>query len=293
MAMQRSHRARWALISCIFAGALIVGGAQAEEVQLAGMRLGQHGVNLLDIYGQPDGIVTGAGTEFGVGVAAAPGVAGMAPGMFEEGMPPEMFEGMMGAGMYEEDMMGAGMYEEGMPPEMFEGMGPGTFPGAEGVPGVPGVGPAAAAGVQRGTYPLWALPVWVTLEPNDIEWLYRRDDVVLGFVLDRDGYIKVIAVAARECNFARTALWRPHQYIKLGDSYQRVIYRYGWPEETRTYYSTGPGEVGVGGGSVSVTFSGSTRQFTRDSILRYHETSNIAFTLHNMKVVRIHIWSNE
>jgi hypothetical protein len=239
------------------------------------MRLGQHAVNLLDIYGEPMGIATGQGEAFAGGGAAG---MGMEMGMGMEGMPMEMMP----------------MEEAGMPPDA--GMGPGEFPeaGAEGMGAEPGAGPAAAAGgVQANPYPLWALPVWVDLESNQIQWLYRVGAVVLGFVLDRDGYIESVAVAGEDCNFARTSLWQPHQYVKLGDSYKRVIYRYGWPDETLTYYSTGPGEVGTGGGPISVTFGGTTREFSRDCILRYTEHNNIEFTFHNMKCVRIHIWTHE
>jgi hypothetical protein len=39
-----------------------------------------------------------------------------------------------------------------------------------------------------------------------------------------------------------------------------------------------------------VTFNGVSREFTRDCVLRYSDHSNISFTLHDFKVVRIHIW---
>jgi hypothetical protein len=270
---KRSHRTVVAimvpLLACL---GFFTGAAEAREVQLAGMRLGQHAVNLLDVYGQPMGIATGYGEAYGTGGATgAVGTAG---------------EGDMGA----PDMMG----DMGMPAEPTGG--PGGFPGEDvGMePGVaPGTAATATAGVQANQYPLWALPVWVTLEIHEVQWLYRKGGVVIGFVLDRDGYISSIAVAGDEADFARTSLWQPHQYVKLGDSYSRVIYRYGWPDETLTYYSTGPGEVGTGGGPVSVQFGGTVREFSRDSILRYTQTNNVEFTFHNMKCVRVHIWSYE
>lgn len=292
MQVHRSHRTAVAIIVCMLSLALIGGVAYAREVQLAGMRLGQHAINLLDVYGQPMGIATGQGEEFasgGGGAAMGVGMEGMGmPGMEMGG--PAM--GMPGA----EAMPGAMPPEPGMMPEGAPPMGPGEFPGAEvgmeGAAAAPG-GAAAAGGVQRNPYPLWALPVWVSLGANEVQWLYRVGPVVLGFVLDRDGYIKSIAVAAENCDFARTALWQPHQYVKLGDNYKRVLYRYGWPDETLTYYATGPGEVGTGGGPVSVTWNGVTREFSRDVILRYTEHNNIEFTFHNMKCVRIHIWTHE
>lgn len=273
----RSHRTVVAvmvpLLACL---GFFTGAAEAREVQLAGMRLGQHAVNLLDVYGQPMGIATGQGEAFATG--AAPGV-GMDMGM-EMGMEMGMDPGMM-------------PMDPGMPEPMMEG--PGAFPD-EMEPGVgvgPGVAGVAAGDVQANPYPLWALPVWVDLESNQVQWLYRVGPVVLGFVLDRDGYIASIAVAGEKCDFARTSMWQPHQYVKLGDSYKHVIYRYGWPDETLTYYSTGPGEVGTGGGPVSVSFGGAVREFSRDSILRYTEHNNIDFTFHNMRCVRMHIWTHE
>ena len=286
----RSHRTAVAIMISLLGCLLIASVADAREVQLAGMRLGQHAVNLLDIYGQPMGIATGQGERFAGGGAAGAGM-GMDMGMGVD----------MGMGMPMDPGMAMPM-DPGMPPDA--GMGPGAFPepgmegmiepGMEGMePGMGGAAGAGAGGVQANPYPLWALPVWVDLESNQIQWLYRVGPVVLGFVLDRDGYIESIAVAGEQCNFARSSLWQPHQYLKLGDSYKQAIYRYGWPDETLTYYSTGPGEVGTGGGPVTVTWNGVTREFSRDCILRYTEHNNIEFTFHNMTLVRMHIWTHE
>ncbi len=291
MQVHRGHRTAVAIMVAILSCALLAGVADAREVQLAGIRLGQHAVNLLDIYGQPMGIATGDGEEFATGgggaaMGAGPGAEMMGMelgGMPMEGAPPAPMPGEMAM-------------EPGMAPEAAGMPGPGAFPAIEGAamgPEAAGGAGAAAGGVQRNPYPLWALPVWVTLQSHEIQWLYRINGVVLGFVLDRDGYIKSIAVAGENCDFARTAMWQPHQYVKLGDSYKRVIYRYGWPDETLTYYSTGPGEVSTGGGPISVTWNGVTREFSRDCILRYTEHNNIEFTFHNMQLVRIHIWTHE
>ena len=223
----RSHRTVVAIMVVSLSCLLFAGMADAREVQLAGIRLGQHAVNLLDIYGQPLGIVTGQGEAFAGGGGGGAG-GGMGMGM-EAGMGVEPGT-EMGAGMGMEPGMEAGMPAEGAG-------GPGAFPeaGAGGMGGeAGGAAGAGAGGVQANPYPLWALPVWVDLESNQIEWLYRSGPVVLGFVLDRDGYIESITVAGENCNFARSSMWQPHQYVKLGDSYKRVIYRYGWPDETIT-----------------------------------------------------------
>jgi hypothetical protein len=290
--MVHAHRrALWVLTACVLAGALSVPTAHAirYELQLAGMRLGQHAVDILDVYGMPDTIVSGAaGEEFPVG--GAPAAEGEIGAM---GMEPGAEPGMMGG----EEMAGAPAEEAGM-------AGPGEFPAGEeamageGAEGAPGAA-AAVGGVQRNPFPVWGLPLWMELQDprcvivspdlsssiaSDVEWLYRRDGVLIGFVLDIAGYIKGIAVAGERCDFARSALWAPHGYIKLGDSHKRVIYRYGWPEETLAY---------EGAGAPSVDFQVRPNEFTRDVILRYQETGNIAFTIHNMKVVRMHIWASD
>ena len=159
--------------------------------------------------------------------------------------------------------------------------------------GAAGAGAAAATAgdVQRHQYPVWALPLWVTMDPGDVQWLYRCQGSLVGFVLNSQGFIRDIVVAAENCDFARTAMWRPHEYIKLGDSYKRVLYRYGWPDETLTYYPAIARTDGPGWQGNVVTWNGTVHEYSRDTILRYHENNNISFTLHNMQVVRIYIWS--
>ncbi len=76
----------------------------------------------------------------------------------------------------------------------------------------------------------------------------------------------------------------------MGDNFKRVLYRYGYPDETITFDSSGPGAAAPFAGQVTVSFGGTSRVFSRDVILRYTENNNIAFTLHNMLVTRIQIW---
>ena len=104
---------------CLFVAALLLVGvaapSHADEVQLAGMRLGQHAINLLDVWGQPDGIVTGEGDENPAPTSAqAPGAAGGAPMMSQPGM------GMPGMGGPAMGMPGGG----GMGPMGGGAMGP-------------------------------------------------------------------------------------------------------------------------------------------------------------------------
>ena len=285
----------------------VIAPINAAEVQLAGIRLGDHAIRLLDVYGNPHGVIreTSGGGAAATGAAAMPGAAvGMGPALMGPpgasmagvpgmpggmmgapgAMPPGM--GVAGAGPMPGDMPGlpggGGMPGMAGPPGMGPPMG---MPGMEGA-AAPGGGAVAAGG---GGVPQWALPVWVALRPDEVEWVYQRDGVILGFVLDDDGLVTVIAVAGDRCDYARTSLWRPHAYVKLGDSFKHVIYRYGYPDETQIFTTN---ESGIGF-PVTVTFAEATNSLSRDVILRYVERNNIAFTCHDMEVVRIHIWSRD
>ncbi len=190
------------------------------------------------------------------------------------------------------------------------GMGAGLFgqPGGGGG----GLGGASGGGLALGSpgsgvssFPDWALSVWFDLRENEMEWFYLRDPghnddatlVAVGFVINKlDGKIVAISVAGEECDFARTAMWKPHEYVQLGDSFKQVLYRYGWPHDIETFDGTTTGDPM--GGLGSVTFSNSSNSFRRDCILWYHEVRgekqcNIAFTLHDERVTRIHIWIPE
>ncbi len=154
--------------------------------------------------------------------------------------------------------------------------GPGG-PGGPGMPGAPGAAGAAAGQAQAAAVPNWALPVYIETHAGEMMWIYQRGPVTLGFLLDMDGYVQAIAVAADKCNYVRTANWQPHKYIKLGDHYSRVLQRYGWPDETNTYTASG---IGGGAAAPSVSFSGTNMTFSRDCVLRYTENgNNIDFTL--------------
>ncbi len=316
------------LVLVVLVLTLAVGVAGAREQQLAGIRLGQHAINLLDVYGQPDGVVVGGAPPAtsqmagaGVPTIGAPGVAS-----------PQMYPPSATAGMG----MAAGV--GGPPPGGSAPPGPGGFPAGPSARDATGTAPAAVVT----QFPIWALAIIVETRPWEVEWIYNRGPVVLGFVLDRDGYIDQIIVAAEKCDYARTALWRPHQYVKLGDDFKRVLYRYGYPDESAPFDAEGPGlaspyqgqiVVSTGGGAAAQSAyaegvatgtagavvgagiagagssamggallggvlagaasgppGGFSRVFSRDVILRYEDNNNIAFTLHNMKVTRIQIW---
>ena len=319
--MQTRGKGHWSLVVLVVAFSVVfTTSASALEVQLAGIRLDAPWVTVLDVYGNPDGVVVygGGGAAAGGEMGGMPGMGGMEMGGMMPGMMPGMEMGGMMPGMGMEGMMGPAM----------GGMEMG------GMPGMGGPGMGAAGGGGAGGFPMWALPVWVVLEEGEVEWLYLKGDVVVGFVFNPDGYVRVVAVAGEDCDYARTALWRPHRYVKLGDDFKRVLYRYGYPDEVETFTADagagmpgeggmmmGPGEAmggmdmmmgggmgmptpgaGAGGpaaagggamGPMTVSFGSETNVFSRDCVLTYEDNNNIAFTLHNMDVTRIHIWKSE
>ena len=271
--MTYAGRRTWPLAVCAVAAVtlwlLLPDGAFGLETQLAGIRLGDHGNRLMDVHGPPDGIVVG------VEKAAAAGEG--AEGEGEEGEPG--FPGAIGGGGEEE--------EEEEPSEEGE---EGEEGGEAGVAGAAGGGPM----------PTWALPLWVELRPGETEWIYNgsknpryKSPVVLGFVLDRDGFVSVISLAGRYCSYAATAGNDPGKRVKLGDAFGTVFHRYGQPDEYVTF-SAAAGQVAQPfTGEIAVQFTEGGNVFSRDLVLRYTERSNVAFTLHEMAVTRIHIWSTE
>ncbi|MGD9519818.1 MAG: hypothetical protein AB7W28_09890, partial [Armatimonadota bacterium] len=142
-----------------------VASAGAAEIQLAGVRLGQHAVNLLDIWDQPNGVVTGEGPETAPAASQMPpggapmmtqpgmgmeGMMGMPPGAMGPVGPMGPMGGPMGPVPGMEAMGGMGGFPGmGAPPGMMGpemGMGPGMgMPGAEAGMGVPGAGVAGVA----------------------------------------------------------------------------------------------------------------------------------------------------
>jgi hypothetical protein len=281
---------------------------------------------IADVAGAQGGLGMGGGG--GAGAAAgpgammggAPGAAGaMGPGMMGPGgMGPGMARGtsrgipgavspltpaqaMMGMAMAPSlnisgPSMTAGQIAGGVGGMMGGGTAPGGMGGPVTVPGgaaTPGVGFQTTAGVSD--FPDWVMTIWFDLHEDEIEYFYMRGKCAVGFVIKKDtGKIVAISVAGEMCDFARTALAKPHESVKLGDDYKRVIYRYGWPHDQETFVGSGNAMTNFGE-NTNVTFGGSTNTFRRDCVLWYHELrgekqSNVAFTLHDMKVTRIHIW---
>jgi hypothetical protein len=154
---------------------------------------------------------------------------------------------------------------------------------------MPGVGSESAAGttVVAPTFPhpeelAWVIPPFVQLDTNEVYFVYRRQGAHLNFLMELTGTegrkefrVVAITVAGRRYDGARTAKGDPFKSIKLGDDLQRVLLRYGQPDEI-FYYNPVTLQV--------------VNTPTRNLILRYHRSSNIEFTTLENKVVRIFIF---
>jgi hypothetical protein len=138
--------------------------------------------------------------------------------------------------------------------------------------------------------PDWAAPVWVPLIEDESLYIYRRGANVIGFVMDRDGYVIAIALAGRKCGWARTALWNPHKAIKLGDSYDALLARYGYPDLQRSFDPIDRPFTGATTLAAAEAAFGGITNATRNMILSYNKNENIEFVLQDLKIVRIHIW---
>ncbi|PIU64797.1 MAG: hypothetical protein COS85_11285 [Armatimonadetes bacterium CG07_land_8_20_14_0_80_59_28] len=255
------------------------------EYQLCGISLGDklldRGVGnyifryaLVRVHGMPDGIVVGRSAtaaqlppEGGAGEAGGAGGPGGGPAVFRE-----------------------------LPGGPEGGPSLGAAPSGAGAAGVAGAG-AAGAEVSAAPAPAWATAAWVVLDGNHVEWLYRRDTYVMGFMVDRLGFVDGIVVAGSECPIARTQLADPAHHIKLGDDSRKVMYRYGFPDEIETFVSSGGGAPAGGEGiqipgSATVTFRSVTNELRRSYLFKYHDSYNVIFTIQDNKVVRINIWGD-
>jgi hypothetical protein len=316
----RHHQMPLVAVTTALVVAALLGSAlatSADEIQLAGIRLGQHSLHLLRIYGQPECVIAGAegagsvdtavsGGGGGGGAQGGPGGGGgMGPGAgMGGGMGAGAGMGPGGGGAARTGGAGGGPggpgggMGMGMGPGGGGGMGMGAGAGGAslgaqlggagregGRTGAPGgaAGGAAAAGGGGGAgvtavryarhqdIPEWAAAlITPAMTTKETKWCYRRDNCVVGFVLDRDGYVVAITLAGKKCDWARTAMSEPLRSIKLGDSLQKVINRYGYPQTTNNM--------------------GGATGFSRDVDLHYGYGQNVTFQLRDMKVVAITIW---
>ena len=270
------------------------------EFQLAGIGIGTRAVdkdrfNRIDRYG----LFAMHGNPTAVVVAEAPtgGAGGGLPGMGG---------GMMGAGM---PGMGTGM--PGMP-----GMGGATMGAPGGLGGLPGTTtttttssvtvqqtpPVAGAGLFPGgsndSLPDWASAITVPIDDNHVEWLYKRENYAMGFVVDRLGYVDAIVVAGTESPIARTQLEDPVHTVKLGDDLRKVMFRYGYPDTIETYaQNISAGASSAGGGNLAGPVAeggnaGTNNNAYRTFELRYEQSYNVVFTIRNNRVARIYIFGD-
>lgn len=223
------------------------------------------------------GSPVGMGSAFG-GQPTLPGVMAGVGGMAQMAGAPMARPGIP-------TIPGSPMAPGGLIPEemgALPGFGP-TMPGLG--PGA-GVGGATTGGVAP-TFPRpeelpWAIPPFVMPEINEIYFVYRKRGAHLNFLMELGedqgrNQLRVVAitVAGRRYDGAKTAKGDPFKSIKLGDDFQRVLLRYGQPEEI-VYYNPFTLQI--------------VNTPTRNMILRYHRSSNIEFTLLENKVVRIFIF---
>jgi hypothetical protein len=159
------------------------------------------------------------------------------------------------------------------------------------MPGKDAGGAAGTTGVAP-TFPhpeelAWVIPPFVQLDINEFKEFYfiycrHHQGAHLNFLMKLTGTegrkefrVVAITVAGRRYDGAQTAKGDPFKSIKLGDDLQRVLLRYGLPDEI-VYYNPLTLQV--------------VNTPTRNLILRYHLTRNIEFTILGDKVVRIFIF---
>lgn len=145
------------------------------------------------------------------------------------------------------------------------------------------------AAADGGRPPMWGVPVWSVLDKGEAQWFYRKGQMVVGFVFDTEGCARVIAVAGEG---AAALAWRPHRYVKLGDTWKRVLYHYGLPDKLQRF-GGGPGAAeanAVPAGAAGELPIDADEIIVGDWLFTFSEGNNIAFASHNGDVVRIHIW---
>ena len=175
----------------------------------------------------------------------------------------------------------------------------------------------------QGGLPAWALAVTVQLDQNHVEWLYKRDDYQMGFVVDRLGFVDAVIVAGTKSDISSTQLEDPVHTVKLGDDFRKVVFRYGYPDDIVPLAAdpaavansvTGapgggaagggaagglPGGAGgsggsadAGGGDAGGAAAVADNAAFRTYDLRYEQSYNVVFTIRNNRVVRIYIFGD-
>ena len=166
-----------------------------------------------------------------------------------------------------------------------------------------------------GALPDWALAVAVQLDNNHVQWIYKRETFVMGFVVDRLGFVDAIIVAGVGSDISRTQLEDPLHTVKLGDDLSKVLFRYGYPDDVVPLAPDTPEEPGgtnsialAANGTARVDGSGTDAQtgvpgvinsltepqnaLYRTYDVRYEQSYNTVFTIRNNRVVRIYIFGD-
>ncbi len=173
----------------------------------------------------------------------------------------------------------------------------------------------------QGGLPAWALAVTVQLDQNHVEWLYKRDNYQMGFVVDRLGFVDAVIVAGTQSDISSTQLEDPVHTVKLGDDFRKVVFRYGYPDDIVPLAAdpagvansvTGAPGGGAGGGAAAGGAPGgldaggaaaggdagggaaapADNAAFRTYDLRYEQSYNVVFTIRNNRVVRIYIFGD-
>lgn len=257
-------------VLAVLALAAVSGAAYAQkfERRLAGIRIGDRGLDVLRAYGSPSQVgfvlsggesnlpVPGvrmpvAGEASAEGTATAPGVQ---PTAVPYGAPgtPGAYTGPTGPyGPY-------GPYGPGGAPGNLQTSALGIVNRYLGAV----TGEQNPLGLSEGTPGTAAGDTTTALDVREqlVNWVYRPaklKNTILEFRLDEDGYVvEICASSSRPSNVIRTS-----RGVTFGDTYAKVLRLYGFPESHKTQ-----GDI--------VTVS-------------YRESKHVAFQFYKMKLVRI------
>ena len=255
------RRALWTSLVLVVLVSVACSGAWALERQLAGVRLGERAVRLLDRagFGQPDfigplgtvgaaapqaGAATAAGRAAPTGPTGARAGTRAAAGGMRGGMMGGAMRGGMGMGGAR---MGSTALPDGTPEMALTGMTAGGVRGGMGGTGMRGGGMmgggmragAGAAGMRGGMMGVGRAGAGVpggaaaqpraTSEGTGMYWYYRRSGgAVLVLQLNAAGEVRTITLSGR----APYAPGRTSRGIGLASHYMDLIGRYGYPDET-------------------------------------------------------------
>lgn len=213
------------------------------ERSLLGIRLGRPFLEVIRMYGQPSEVQTvalavpqeqlpnlggaaGGGEGMPGGYPGAPGGFGM-PGGYPGAPGAAPFGGgsPFGGGVPTLPPASGGAFGAPSAPGGYPGA-PGGYPGAPGGPGgefgAPGGYPGAPGGTGQASGPEYS---------NAILWIYKRKDVRLEFLINEDGKVAQISVAAPSGKTYPNS--KTSRNVSLGSTLNRVMEAYGYPERHR------------------------------------------------------------